>query len=413
MPFFGLLVYFFCLYIRPQDWIPGFLEQPVDYIVFSFILITGVFKTSIAEFKEVLAMWPTKIMILWTFIVFCSNFFHGDFEQSFEFLFKYLRFLFIFITFALHITSFRRMKWLFLFMILLTATLAIQGIYQKQNGIGWAGQPLGWLDRIVWIGLWDGMNVLCLLFVVSFPFLLQFLSNVWPFRYRLYAFIAIPIIMWGIYLTESRGGFMALLIVFFLHFRARFRSFLGMTFGIGVILGMIAFAPSRFGDFHDEDDSASYRVDMWAEAFEMVTYNPILGIGKGNFMAYTNKLIAHNSFLEVMGETGCAGLFSWLALLYVSLQGLIGARARAENAQERSIMEGLLICIISYLCTSCFVTAEFELLYVFLALALVATRLKNVEVHFKVNDFRNVALIQAFGMTAFFIVTRVYFKIYG
>jgi len=412
MPFIGLITYFFCLYIRPQDWIPLFLDLPVDYIVFAFIFLTGIFQRSAVRFGTILRMKQTRFMIYWIVAIFLSNFVNGQFEEAFDFLFKYIKFLVIFFAFSLYIDSFKKMTALILFMIVLTAALSFQGMYQKQHGIGWAGQPLGWLDRIVWVGLWDGMNVLCLLFVVSFPFLLQFTGKMWSWRTRLLSFIGMPIIMIGIYLTDSRGGFMSLLSVFALHFRARVRSVIGVVLGLGVLGALIVFSPSRFGDFNDEDNSASGRVDMWREAFDMVRYQPVLGIGKGRFAIYTGRLIAHNSFLEVMGETGVVGLFLWLSLLYVSLKGLFEARALAENDQEKSIMEGLLICIVGYIFTSFFITAEFELLYVLLALALVATRLKNVSVRYSFADFRNVIGIQVVGMTGFFILTRIYYQVF-
>lgn len=412
MAFLGLLIYFFCLYIRPQDWVNPFIGWPVDYIVFGFMFVAGFLQGLLKKIPSAFGMRQTKAMMWWVFAVAASNFFNGHFDQVTEFLVKYVKFLVIFVTFAVYIDSFGKMKHLFLFIILLTCALAFQALYQKQHGVGWAGQPLGWLGRVVWIGLWDGMNVLCLLFVVAFPFILQFLGKVWEFRYRLYATIAIPIVMMGIYLTQSRGGFMSLLTILFLHFRTRVKGFFGIVLGVGLVGTLIVFSPSRFGDFNDEDNSASGRVDMWMEAFEMVRYNPVFGIGKGNFLNYTGKLIAHNSFLEVMGETGMFGLFLWLSVIYASLKGLFMARRLITDEREKSLVEGLTICIVGYLFTSFFVTAEFELLYVLLALALATTRLKKVTIPYSFKDVRNILGIQFAGMLVFFIITRVYYKVF-
>jgi O-antigen ligase len=235
----------------------------------------------------------------------------------------------------------------------------------------------------------------------------------WGPHYKLYAALATPFILYAIYLTDSRGGYLSLLIVVFLHFRTRFRNVFGYAAGAALVAVMCVAAPSRFGDFNDKNKSASYRVDMWMESMEMVKYNPVLGIGKGNFRSYTKKLIAHNSFLEVMGETGFVGLFLWLSLLYVSVMSLVKARALIFHRGHRSLVDGLLICIAGYLATSLFITAEFELLYVLLALSMVVARLTGQAVEYKLPDMKRVAAVQFAGVTGFWLFTKVYYRVFA
>ncbi len=412
MAFLGLLTYFFFLYIRPQDWVPGFVGVPVDLIVYPLVLIAGILGKSPKSAGAVLKMPHFRIMVLWVIGVLLSNLSHGDTAMAAGTMYSYVRFAVIFFTFALVVDDFEKLKRLILFMVLLTAVLAVEGIDQKIHGIGWAGQGLGWGQRIKWVGLWDGMNVLCLLFVISVPFLLQFIFGPWKGLVRLVAVVSAPLIVTAIYLTNSRGGFMSLLVVVFLHFKSRIKSKWGLIFGMALVCLLIVAAPSRFGDFHDKDNSASYRVDMWTEAFEMVHYNPLFGIGKGQFLSYTSKLIAHNSFLEVMGETGLFGLMSWLALLYVSVKSLRACRPLIQDPRHRSLADGLLIALAGYIITSFFVTAEFELLYVLLALSMTVVRLSGYTVRFGFRDFKNVAFFQLAGMAVFFTITRVYFKVF-
>ena len=59
-----------------------------------------------------------------------------------------------------------------------------------------------------------------------------------------------------------------------------------------------------------------------------------------------------------------------------------------------------------------FVTAEFELLYVLLALAMVVVKLTGMTVKFEFKDMKNVALIQLAGMLVFFTITRVYYTVF-
>lgn len=412
MAYLGLLAYFVSLYIRPQDWVQAVLLWPLDYMIFAGVLFFGLITQS-HRVGGVLRMKHFRLMVLWVGAVLLSVLAVGEFAQALDQFLIYFKFLVIFFCFALFVDSFAKLKGLVVFMVFLTLLLAWQGMYQKANGIGWAGQPLGWLGRIKWVGLWDGMNVLCLLFVISFPFLLQMFFGPWGPVYKLYAAFAAPFILYAIYLTDSRGGFMSLMIVVFLHFRTRFQNAFGAALGVMLVAAMCVLAPSRFGDFNDKNKSASYRVDMWIESMEMVKYNPVLGIGKGNFRSYTKKLIAHNSFLEVMGETGFLGLFLWLSLLYVSVMSLIKARGMLEDPRQRSLVDGLLICVLGYLATSLFITAEFELLYVLLALCMVVVRLVGVTVEYRLPDMKRVAFIQAAGVSGFWFFTKIYYRVFA
>ena len=412
MALLGLFAYFFCLYIRPQDWVAAVYNWPIDYIVFGFVLLFGLM-TKADKVGSVVKMPHFRIMAVWVTIVFLSNLIKGNWDATTENLYRYFRFLIIFFSFALVIDSFRMLKWFLLFMIALTFALALQGIYQYHHGYGWAGQPLGWLGRITWVGLWDGMNVLCLLYVISIPLIWQFLFGPWGKFWKIVMLAVTPYILYAIYLTNSRGGFMALMIVVFLNFRRRLASFSGVILGVLLFAAFITFKPSRFGDFNDSDDSAAYRIQMWQEAFEMVRYNPVMGIGKGQFINYTNKLIAHNSFLETMGETGMVGLLAWLSLLYISVRTLVQAKAALTDPQQLSLAEALLISILGYIATMTFVTCEFELMYVILALSMVVVRLSGVQVRFTMRDFRNVLLIQGGGIVVFWTMIQVFCHVYG
>ena len=92
----------------------------------------------------------------------------------------------------------------------MTVVLALQGAYQWQHGVGWAGQSLGYTHtkgfRIRWIGLWDGYNVLCLLFVLGMALLLQYFLRPYNLVSKVLVASFALCICYAIYLTKSRGG---------------------------------------------------------------------------------------------------------------------------------------------------------------------------------------------------------------
>jgi O-antigen ligase len=120
-----------------------------------------------------------------------------------------------------------------------------------------------------------------------------------------------------------------------------------------VLLGALVLAPSYLTSTRDSQGSAQHRIEMWAEGIEMVQQNPLFGIGKGNFLRYTSKLIAHNSAIEIMGETGIPGLFLWLGIIYMAFKNLYAAHRESEDPLLRSSLVALGLSIAGYLLARC------------------------------------------------------------
>ena len=127
-------------------------------------------------------------------------------------------------------------------------------------------------------------------------------------------------------------------------------------------------APAYLTTMDDPSKSAKHRVDMWIEGVEMVQQNPVFGIGKGNFLSYTGRLIAHNSSIEIMGETGLPGLFFWIGLIYISLKNVFSYVQESEDEGNRSYAIALGLSVIGYIISSMFVTLEYETFYFLLGL---------------------------------------------
>lgn len=161
------------------------------------------------------------------------------------------------------------------------------------------------------------------MFTVALPFALQYLAGAYPLWKRLLAlFLLSPLFLYAIYSTGSRGGFLTTLAIgggwVVSRYKISFNKLLLM--GIGGAVFMVP-GPANPTSTTDSSRSAQNRVNMWIEGLEMVQFNPIFGIGKGNFGPYTGRLIAHNSgHIEIMGEMGMVGLFLWVGRLLRSAE---------------------------------------------------------------------------------------------
>jgi hypothetical protein len=155
-------------------------------------------------------------------------------------------------------------------------------------------------------------------------------------RTRLLWFIALFLCTWALFLTKSRGAFLALGIVggFYLAYRSPWTHkslkiaygtslTLGTTFLYGISSGFIKLPP--FGDFL-QNGIASFmvRLTYWKVSLQMLLTFP-LGVGFHNFAVHYFQLkpasagdtkYAHNNFLQLANELSLLGLALFLLFFW-------------------------------------------------------------------------------------------------
>lgn len=151
-------------------------------------------------------------------------------------------------------------------------------------------------------------------------------------KFWLFSFL---IILWADFLTFSRGGYLALAggIVFSLFFSF---SFLSKKYRISLAIGSIIllsflFLPGpisrRFSSIWDFKEGSNVgRMEMWKKSMEISSKHILTGVGLGNYSLavkptaqYREPIYSHNTYLDILVETGFFGLFSWIILLSSSL----------------------------------------------------------------------------------------------
>ena len=139
-------------------------------------------------------------------------------------------------------------------------------------------------------------------------------------------------------LTFSRGGLiaMALIVVMYIFLeRVKIRKII-KTITIAIAAGFVV---SRFSNFNILEmikdrmtgignDGGSGRFEIWETALQYFYSNPVTGIGIFNFADFylrdVGKLkYAHNTFLEVLAESGVIGISLFLAMLALILVKLL------------------------------------------------------------------------------------------
>ncbi|WP_173915247.1 O-antigen ligase [Halobacillus sp. Marseille-Q1614] len=148
-------------------------------------------------------------------------------------------------------------------------------------------------------------------------------------------------------LTFSRGGLLILMVIFMVYFflnkpANQWRLFLSTSFFLGLIV-MVGQAMSfrvmdilqnRFEDF--SNDGGSGRFELWGRAWEFFLSNPLFGIGASNFADYNafhygDDLVVHNTFLEVLTESGIIGLFVYGLFVFTVLYQIFQAKFHQKH----------------------------------------------------------------------------------
>lgn len=406
------------LIIAPQLWYAPLLDVRTDLIIYPLWLLTAYFGTRHEAYGFTVQDKFFVAMVVW---LAASTAVNGFGDRSMDILINYTKWFILYKLVAASIPTMDHLWRVSLMLIFFGMVMTIEGIQHRlsPDGIGWAGQSLGWVDpsakeagipgRTKWIGIFDGPGVFCVIYTVAMPFLMQYLNPPHGGFKRLLAIVSLLLLGVAIFFNGSRGGFLTALGIMGLFLALRYRISLVKIAVIGGIVGMLfMLAPAHLTSMSDESKSAQHRVDMWVEGVEMAQQNPVFGIGKGNFGAYTGKLIAHNSAIEIMGETGLVGLFFWIGLIYFSVKSLLFYLQQTEDQATRSLVSAVLLSIIGYLISAMFVTLEYETFYFLLGLSSAVGFHLKVPLQFTARDFKAIAALTL----GFFVLIKVFVMLY-
>jgi len=218
-------------------------------------------------------------------------------------------------------------------------------------------------------------------------------------------FAMVPLCMFTVLLTYSRGGLLSLIAgAFVMLWRSpfRWRGFVAAGVAAGVFL--IVMPQSMYDRFasigeYEEDGSAQSRFKSWGVGVRMALDNPILGVGlqgfRPNYALYdpnpspevldgSGAKVAHNSYIQMWAECGTPSLVLYLALFAGSFWTVWRVRARARRIYVDSwilhyctLFEATLV---TFLVGSTFLNrAHFDLIYHWFAVVALFGRLAHTE----------------------------------
>lgn len=408
-PFWGLLLYLTMIYLRPQDFIAALRLQPIMLMLALLVLGTVLIHNAIRKRRIPIIDLRQSIFMAAFFIVIVLSQLQRFYLQGARMAFdSFLPVCILFFMIADLVSSFEEMKRTYKLLLVMTVFLALNGILQYHRGTDIAGQIM-YQGRIRWIGIFEDPNDLGLALLSFTPFcLLKLLGGNARLPARIGHMLALGILLYALYLTNSRGTFIGFLAVLTYLFSRRFGWGRGLF--LAAALGTAAFfvGPSRLSDLSVSEESASGRIDAWASGLQLLKWRPILGVGYGSFTEY-HQLTAHNSVVLCMAELGFVGLYLWLLLIVTSFHEMLIVERRADGGEFAFYARVMQLALIGYFAAAFFLSRTYnEVLFILLALCMVLSRAARERLGYRIPFLsKNTALAVLFISLGLIAVIRV------
>jgi O-antigen ligase len=203
-------------------------------------------------------------------------------------------------------------------------------------------------------------------------------------------------------LTFSRGGILAMLLVILIYMvisnaAKRWRIMIVMGAGVSVV-GYLATSIMKFdigrlleGRIKDfSSDGGSGRFELWSRAWDYFLAHPLMGIGADNFIEYNivhygEKLYTHNTFLQILSESGLLGFSLYFTFLLLVFFRLMNRRLIREKPY---LLLSFIAFLLQIMSLSLIINEAFFLYLAILSVILQKEERKQLIEKQKIKDFQ-------------------------
>ena len=344
---------------------------------FYVLLVAITFSTSIVEIASVTLMvfWalrklikkdfkiidsvPVRILAVYIFWVILSCFNSEYANESIRGIFKWLEYSMIFIVMA---TTVWKEGTLRRFMYVTAGTVVVicsNGFYQYFTGEGLIRHrhltELDYMKRIL-SSFVHPNDYAAYLMVVTVIFIAALIAANQRLRNRLAMLALIAISSVSLFLTRSRGAWLAFVAAFLSLGSLRSRKIV-LIFTFLLLLGFFILPQStkeRLYNLTDLEGGTTWeRVMLWKGTANMIKEHPVLGMGVNTYSRnfpnykppeYFGIRYTHNSYLHMASEVGVVGAIIFLAflasVLFYSLKGILSLPAGRRKTLAVGLFAG-------------------------------------------------------------------------
>jgi putative inorganic carbon (hco3(-)) transporter len=345
--YISLLLFMVVYCARPEDWIPGLSNIPLAKI--AGILALVAFAFSLGQIRQRL---PNEVIfiILLTVQLFVtvpmSPVWRGGALST---TLDFAKIVIIVPVMVMAVNTATRLRRLLFIQAASVATISAVAVWKGHMR---EGRLAGVLN-----GNYSNSNDLALAIVISLPLCLALLFLSRNVLSKVAWAVATLVMAYAVFLTGSRGGFLALAIatavcLWEFAIRGRRTYLLVIVAFVGVVLCLFSstMLSGRLRGTFDSDndrasayDSAEQRQHLFWRSLEVTVEHPLFGIGPGNFPIISdNWHVTHNSYTQMSSEGGIPALVLYVMVLWAGFKNLRRIRKLSGSSKDAKLFAGAL-----------------------------------------------------------------------
>jgi len=222
-------------------------------------------------------------------------------------------------------------------------------------------------------------NIFAVRVLIGLPFLMYFFISPIEKWKKVLLSISIPFFWHSIFLTGSRGGLLALLVLSLIFIAKDGTMKIKMYTSIGLLIALMTQSgllldrvdsTATAASITVEDDIVDPRITSWTASIEMAIDRPILGVGFERFQqatysyGYTTPFVSHNTFLQFAANSGLIAGIIFLYLIYTSCIDYFLNKYKDKEGILYTIYKGSSLSIFSFFIASIFLNLQlYEMTY--------------------------------------------------
>jgi O-antigen ligase len=231
---------------------------------------------------------------------------------------------------------------------------------------------------------------------------------------------AVPLSVFGytLYLTHSRGAFLAMVVCVLATFFARFGRRKGILLTAVILPVMFVLFAGRSTDISTSSGTGQQRTQLWAMSLSVLRRMPVFGVGAGLLTDEIGKE-AHNSYVQAYAELGFFGGTWFLGMYACAFWGLhrLGRIADQIRDPELRRMRPYLFGIAASYATGMLSLTRVYIIPTYLVPGLIAAYLRLVAAdtplplplpRFDVRLVRRLAALSVATVAIFYVYVRIF-----
>lgn len=368
----ALLCFMFVYYARPEDWIPGISRVPLGKV--AVILSMLALLVSLGNLRR---RWPREVILLVFLIaqLFVASALSPVWRiWAFQVTLEFTKVLLIVLVMGVAVTTMNRLRSIMFIQATSIAVVAAVAMWRGHS-------VLGRLEGIPG-GNYSDPNDMALAIAISLPLCAAFMFMSKKILWKMLWVSAIFTMSYVIFLTGSRGGFMAFaaaagysLLEFAI--RGRRKYLLVLTALACIVLWEVSgdmIGGRLHGTFAEEGNtaasygSAQQRMFLFWRSIDITVHHPVFGVGPGDFDVVSGVWhTTHNAFTQMSAEGGLPAFVLYTLILWHGFKNIKAIKRLAhEDVEVSAFASALRASLVAYVIGSLFLSVAYQFFPYFL-----------------------------------------------